>query len=111
MEGDGGGGKNLASGRGLRTRDRDLVESFIQLGSQGRIVHIEREWKAKILGGENVRGGLGLNEIERLALGVKILFENPMLNLRALIGELNLEEFVLYRCGGDDGGGDFRRGA
>jgi hypothetical protein len=58
-----------------------------------------------------VRGGFGLNEIERLALRVKILFQDPMLNLRALVGELNLEELILNRGGGDDGGGDLRRGA
>jgi len=39
-------------------------------------------------------GGLGLDQIERLAGAVKVLLQNPMLDLSAAIGEDDAVEFV-----------------
>jgi hypothetical protein len=43
VKGDRGGRKHAAGGRGLRARDRDLVERLIQLRGERRLVGEERE--------------------------------------------------------------------
>src|ERR1035441_5366564 len=120
MEGNGAGGRNLhvagvpsdgswslgwlACNRGLRADSGDLIERLVELRGEGRLVGEEREGKAE------VRRGLGLNHIQRLAGGVEVLLQHPALYLRALIGEDDLVVLVFDRGLRHYGGGDGRRG-
>ena len=58
------------------------------------VVDVERQRVAVLL------GGLRVNEVQRLVVGVHVLLEDPALDLGSAIGELDAVEFVL-----DDGGG------
>ena len=90
MEGEGGGSRTSPLPRAARPR-RDLIERLIQLRGQRRLVGEERERQAEAL------RGLGLNQVQRLAGGVDVLLQNPVLDLRAAIGEDDLVELVLDR--------------
>ncbi len=106
MEGKGAGGRNLhvAGNRGRRAGSGDLIERLlVQLLVEGRIVSEKREGKAE------VRRGLGLHHIQRLAGGVEVFFEHPTLHLRALIGKDDLIVIVFDRGRGYDGGGNAGR--
>ena len=74
----------MAGGRGLRAGSGDLIKCLIQLRGESRLIGKERERQAE------ARRGLGLDHIQRLAGGVKIFFQNPVLHLRAAIGEDDL---------------------
>ncbi len=64
-----------------------------------------------MLRGLNVLGGLRLDEVKGFACGVEVFLQNPMLDLRAAIGELDPEELIFDGGDGLDGGCDLRRGA
>ena len=115
----------MACNRGLRARSGDLIERLVELRGEGRLVGEEREGKAE------VRRGLRLHHIQRLAGGVEVFFQHPALHLRALIGKDDLVVIVfdrgrgfqlgcnrwrdsVNRCGGqlrlDSGAGGRKRG-
>ena len=97
------GARTQAGGRGLRARDRDLIERLIQLRGERRIIGKQRKRQAE------ARRGLGLHQVKRLAGRVKVFFQNPVLDLPAAIGEHDLVELIFDGGGGHDGGGDLRR--
>ena len=86
IEGEGGGSGERAGGRGD-------VEGFVEAGGEGRVVGVEREGIAELL------GGLGVDEVQRLAVRVLVLLEDPVGDLSATVGEGYAVELVLD-CGG-----------
>ena len=89
-----------APGRSARAarRDRELIKRLIQLLVEVCIISEQRERKAE------ERRGLRLDHIQRLAGSIGVLFQDPVLYLRAAIGEDDLVELVFDR------GVSFKRG-
>ena len=76
-------------GSGERAGGRGDVERFVEAGGQGSVVGVERERIAELL------GRLRVNEVQRLAVGVLVLLENPARDLPAAVGEGDAVELVL----------------
>ncbi len=70
------------------------VKCLAQAAGQRSVVRVQRERITKLL------CGLRVHEIERLAVGVFIFFEEPAGDLSATIGEGDAVELVLDRGGG-----------
>jgi hypothetical protein len=64
------------------------VEGLVEAGGQGGIVGVEGERVAKLF------GGLGVDDVERLAVGVLELLEDPAGDLSATVGEGDAVELV-----------------
>ena len=104
VERDGAGSLENARGR-VSASDSDLIKGLVQLFGQLRLVGVERERQTE-------GSGLCIDQVKLLAVRAGMVLvlaalQNPVLNLRALIGEDNLQVRVLHRClrdcGGDDG--------
>ena len=65
--------------------------ALFSTGVKRGIVGVERQRIAELL------GRLCVDEVERLAVGILVLLQNPARNLRAAIGERNPVELVLDR--------------
>ena len=96
-----------ARGRG-GAGDGDLIEGRIQLLGQIRLVGVQTERQAK-------GGGPGVDQVELQAAGVGVVLvllaqQYPVLHLRALVGEDDLQIGVLHRGLRHHGGGDRRVG-
>ena len=60
---------------------RHLVQSLVHLRGKRRLIRKQREWQAEL------RRGLRLHHVQRLARRIFVLLQNPVLHLRAAIGE------------------------